>query len=85
MGKVFALAEKFAILAMAFVAVLFFMLLFKIWSNEKINYFFFVGDWETVIAVIAFTFILGKAMEWLWKWEVRALFKRNGPLKRRRN
>ncbi len=71
--------EKFVLVALAFAAAFYFVVLFKAWAQEKQGYFLFVGDLESAALVIMIgvgaTFLIEK----LLKWEVRALFHNRGP------
>ena len=75
MGKLAWWLEKSVYVTVAFAAVMLFLLLFDRWQTEKGNYFFFVGDYSTWLVV----FIAGTAIAWLFKWlwklEIRSIFK----------
>ena len=72
--------EKTIYLGVALIAAVFFLSLFKIWSIDQNRYFFFVGDWESILLVAVVTTGFTVILERLWKWEVREVFK---PRKRR--
>ncbi len=73
--------EKIIYLSVGLVATVFFLTIFKVWGSEQQSYFFFIGDYQSLIVVIAVTMIVGFILEKLWKWEVHSIFK---PRQRRR-
>ena len=81
MAKAVWWIEKCVYIIGAFVAILFFYTLFKVWSEGKLNYFLFVGDFESAAIVFLVIMFIGMMLKWLWKWEVRSALR---PAKRGR-
>ena len=73
--------EKFALVASAFAAAFFFVILFKKWAQDQQGYFLFVGDIESAALVIIIGLAATFVIEKLLKWEIRALFHNRGPKK----
>ncbi len=70
------LAEKVILVAAAFLAIVFFYTLFKIWSEGKLHYFLFVEDYQSAAIVFGIVFVIGYLFKKFWKWEISALFGR---------
>ena len=79
MGKTFYWLEKLLYLTVSFIAVVFFLTVFKVWAFDRNHYFLFTGDLESVIIVLVVSTGVAMLLERLWKWEVREIFmpKRN--------
>ncbi|HLC93028.1 MAG TPA: hypothetical protein VJH23_04950 [archaeon] len=67
--------ERIVLLSAAFIAILFFYTLFKVWSEGKLHYFLFLGDFESAGVVFLVMIVIGAVLKWLWKLEVHTLFK----------
>ncbi len=68
--------EKILYITVAFAAIVFFLWIFKVWGNEQINYFLLAGDLQSLLIVLAVSTCIGMVFEKLWKWEVRAVFRK---------
>ncbi len=80
MSRLMYWGEKAAYVAIAFVAIIAFYALFKMWSEGKLNYFLFTGDFESAAIIFLVVFALGFLLKKLWKWEIHQIFR---PHKRR--
>jgi len=81
MGKTLFKIEKGIYLLISFIAVIFFLYLFKIWAYDWGRYFSFTGDLESWAVVIIVSTIIIFVLEKLWTWEVHQIFN---PKRRRR-
>lgn len=75
--KAGSLAEKIVVAGAAFLAIVFFYTLFKIWSEGKLYYFLFVDDYQSAAIIFGVVFLIGALFKMFWKWEISALFGRN--------
>jgi len=66
--------EKGAYIAIAFVAIVFFYVIFKVWSEGKFNYFLFTGDFQSAGVVLGIMLVLGWMLKKFWKWELHSVF-----------
>ncbi|VVB99921.1 Uncharacterised protein [uncultured archaeon] len=66
--------KKLCLVAIAFALAFYFIFLFKAWAGEKQGYFFFIGDWQSLVLVLAISFIIIKVLEALLRWEIHLLF-----------
>ena len=75
MGKAIWWVEKSILIIATFAAILFFYTLFKVWSEGKLNYFLFIGDYESAAIVFLVIMFIGMMLKWFWKWEVRTALR----------
>ncbi|MEK6957869.1 MAG: hypothetical protein AABW99_02740 [archaeon] len=75
MSRLMYWGEKAAYVAIAFVAIIAFYTVFKMWSEGKLNYFLFTGNLESAAIIFILIFGLGWVLKSLWKWEVHQIFR----------
>ena len=81
--KYLQLAKKLAVIIAAFAIAFYFIIIIKSWADRQGNYFFFKGDMESWATLLVLGFVFVKAIEWLLRLEIHAVFNmRERPPKR---
>ncbi|GEM_PF-4651872 len=76
MGRSIAYLEKLAILAATLIVVIGLIILVGEWRNEFLFQFFFTGQWENLLYLLAFSLSAAYLLKKLLGWEAAALFRR---------
>ncbi|MDO8625098.1 MAG: hypothetical protein Q7R47_03370 [Candidatus Diapherotrites archaeon] len=74
---IISLTEKLLVMAATLIVVIGMILLIDEWRNARLYAFFFTGQWENLVYLLAFAFSLGYLLKKLAQWQFHELFVTN--------